>query len=1043
MVETKWRYRKPLYVALLATLPAWFPAAAAQAAEPVDCPAACEVARAQVAGLVREFAADADRYTSTAFGEAETRTQFIDRFFEALGWDVTNRAQAHLYDQDVIPETRLRIGPVMRYADYGFRLDARAVFYVEAKAANQNIDMPKHVFQAKRYAWSSTRAELAVLTDFETLRVFDARILPSIQQPKAGELEQFHMNYTEYVENFPELWRTFAKSRVAQDSVREFLGGVDSSLERIEVDRAFLADLDRFRSDLGRDLYTANPRLTAEKLNEATHHILNQIVFSRVLEDRDIEPTGRLREAIEVWRARGAKGRLFDYLKAEFGRLERRYNSIMFGAHFSDGLKVPDRTLAAIVDALYPPTSPYAFDVIPVEVLGRAYEGYLGKRLEIVDGAVTLAPKPEVRKAGGVFYTPHWIVEYILDKTLAPRLASQKPGKLAEIRVLDPACGAGAFTVQMAARILAAATAYYAANPDKITRNDTEFPDAYRDVDGTYRLSAPRKAALIENTVFCVDVDPQAVEITKMWLYILMLEDEGSPIVTQERSYKIPNRIWPARTYRFKLPDLAGNVVNGNALVANDFSDDPAERKRVRAFDWQSDDSKISKSVRAGGFDVIAGNPPYISLPDAKKFIPEQHAYIRDTYASMGKGRPDLSYAFMEKALSLLKNGGSLGFIMANSFIWNESGTGLRRLIADCGCLQELVDFGVTKIFEDAGPATAIAILHKSKHRFFRQARLLTAGNPAMTKTAIQAMPDVAFQDFPMSKLEQERWAFPLPQDKAIFEAMERQPLRLGEIADTFVGINTGSDATFVVEEARRKGKRSLIRSKATGQEHWVETARLLPIVRSRDINRYQPPQNVVWLVSTYDEAGKPLTQSELLANWPLTYQYLLAAEPLLADQNLHALENQPWYTMSGPQKYANMAEPKLLVGWTPGKPGFAIDAEGRTFLKGSGGALGVISTNSDYSLEALLGILNSETAAAYMQATSAELWNGPQYRPGTLSRLPIPPLTADTAPAYAAIAEKVRRVLALGANPYRDSRIQEKLELEIDILVRQLYGVD
>ena len=149
-----------------------------------------------------------------------------------------------------------------------------------------------------------------------------------------------------------------------------------------------------------------------------------------------------------------------------------------------------------------------------------------------------------------------------------------------------------------------------------------------------------------------------------------------------------------------------------------------------------------------------------------------------------------------------------------------------------------------------------------------------------------------------------------------------------------------------------------------------------------------------------------------------------------------------PWYAMSRPQNYAHMAKPKLFVGWTQGKPGFAIDAKGGMVLKGNGGALGVISTNSEYSLEALLGILNSAATFVYMRTTSAELWNGPQYRPQTLSRLPIPPLTPDTAPAFATIAEKVRQILALDANSYTDSKPRENLEVEIDMLVRQLYGV-
>ncbi len=1252
MTKTKRRYGKPLYAAFLAVVLAGLPAAA-QAAVADDCPATCEAARAEVAELVREFKADAGRYTSTAFSEAETRTQFIDRFFEAFGWDVTNRAQAPLYDQDVIPETRLRIGPVMRYADYGFRLDARAIFYVEAKAANQNIDKPKHIFQAKRYAWSSARAELAVLTDFETLRVFDARNLPRIDQPKAGELEQFHMSYAEYVENFPRLWKTFAKPLVAQDSIHTLLGDADSRLERIDVDRAFLADLDRFRLDLGRDLYAANPRLTEKRLNEATHHILNQIVFSRVLEDRDIEPTGRLREAIDIWRGRGAKGRLFDYLKAEFGRLERRYNGVMFGAHFSDGLKVPDKTLAEIVDALYPPTSPYAFDVIPVEVLGRAYEGYLGKRLEIADGGVELALKPEVRKAGGVFYTPQWIVDYILDKTLTPKLRGQperhqmpaeaehgerracssrakaqwgpddwhfpsptrqklfdaimcqnfvlgdiakvasgletgadkalivekldeKDGKtfirskatgtthwvetrylkpifhgrdvrrykplapqswlifpydseeypkpvsknslaltgpltlaylkaaghalgqpdhaeidrlenqiddlvyalygvkpedeesgrsasqtvptqrqvpnaarsparsatdLMKLKVLDPACGAGAFTVQMAARILAAATDYYAAHPDKISGHDREFPDAYQLLDGSFKLSARKKAELIENTVFCVDVDPQAIEITKMWLYILILEGEGSPLVTQERTYKIPNRIRPARVYDFKLSDLTGNVVNGNALVANDFSDDPAERTRVRAFDWQVGSSKVAKTVRAGGFDVIVGNPPYISLLDAKKFIPEQHAYIRNTYASMGNGRPDLSYAFMERGLSLLNKGGSLGFITSNGFVWNESGAGLRQLISECGCLKELVDFGVAKTFEDAGPATAITLLRKDKQRSFRHARILAASNPAPTKKVLEAMPNLAFQYFPMSKLKGELWAFPLPEDKAVFEAMERQPLRLGDMANAFGGITTGADGVFVVKVIRRDGAKVLVSSRETGETHWIERKMLRPMVGTGDIRRYKAVTSSSWLIWPYSASFDPIEEATLKTSAPLAYAYLSKNKFKL---NARKMENRsPWYRFLRAGSSELVSKPKLLTAWRPGKPQFAMEDDGGLIFAPGGGNLAVVVEDNAISLPSLLGLLNSSSVETYMRTTNPELWAGVRYRPHGVERIPIPSITPDSSPIYAAIAEKVRKILAQGADSHADREAQEKLEAEVDVLVKQLYGVE
>jgi hypothetical protein len=374
---------------------------------PLPCEGACAAARAKVAALVAAFEAGAAHYTSPAFSEGQTRARFIDPFFEALGYDPANRAGAPLFRRDAVPEARLRIGPSTRFADYALRLDARTIFFVEAKAAHQSLDDPAHVFQAKRYAWSSTHADLAVLTDFQELRVFDARLRPDLARPGAGAMHKLRFSYRDYVSRFPEVWAALAKRSVANDSIPRLLAANDDAA-KVPVDRAFLADLEAFRLDLGRRaVLAANPDLSAEALNAAATHVLNQVVFARILEDRDIEPTGRLREALIAWCEGGAKpGGLWDALKVEFKRLARRYRGVVFRPHPADELSVPDTALADILEALYPPRSPYAFDAIPVEVLGRAFEGYLGKRLEIAKGEVKLAPRPEVRAAGGVFYTP-------------------------------------------------------------------------------------------------------------------------------------------------------------------------------------------------------------------------------------------------------------------------------------------------------------------------------------------------------------------------------------------------------------------------------------------------------------------------------------------------------------------------------------------------------------------------------------------------------------------------------------------------------------
>lgn len=362
-----------------------------------------EEAKAKIAGLVQKFDSRKEFYTSSDYLEKEVRRDFIDPFFEALGWDVLNSGRNSLFLQDTVPETRLPIEGSLKYADYGMRLDARAVFYVEAKAASKDIDSPEYTFQAKRYAWSSMRAELVVITDFETLRVYDTRPQPSFDAPHLGMIAEFRISYKDYPEKFSLLWETFSKEAVRKGSLVRLLEKSGKKLERVPADERFIADFDARRLSLGATLLERNPGLSGEELNAATLRILNRIVFTRILEDRDIEPTGRLRDC--VMQSDAGKASLRELLKKEFLRLQKRYDNVLFtGDPTIDGLDVPDDRMRDLIMAYYPPQCPYDFSAMPVAIMGKTYENCLGKLLVKQDGKLRLEEKPEVREAGGVFY---------------------------------------------------------------------------------------------------------------------------------------------------------------------------------------------------------------------------------------------------------------------------------------------------------------------------------------------------------------------------------------------------------------------------------------------------------------------------------------------------------------------------------------------------------------------------------------------------------------------------------------------------------------
>jgi hypothetical protein len=999
-----------------------------------------------IQGLVNKFSEKENYYTSSKYNEASVRVDFIDKLFELLGWDVTNSKQQFLYKQDSIPETRLKIGKHLKYADYGFKIDDKMIFYVEAKAAHEKLSNPKHIFQAKRYAWSGMNTEIAILTDFEEFRVFDARLRPDFNNPLGGEITSLRMTYKDYPKRLKELKDLFGKENVFNGSIRGFLAKTNPDLERVPMDKNFIEDLDKFRLQLGKNIYKNNPQLSIEDINFASHHILNQLVFTRILEDRNIEPTGRLRDVVFQWKEAKNDTSLYSNLKEEFKRLKKRFHGIIYGKHIANNLNIDNSILTNIINNLYPPVSPYDFSAMPMYVLGKAYENYLGRHLELNNNnELVIRLKPEVRKAGGVFYTPEWVTQYITDQTLTPKLKNLTASDLHKIKILDVACGSGAFTVTLASKLLESARTRYSNNPNEIKSKNSEFPNAYKTYNGEWKLSAKEKASLINDTIHCIDIDPLATEATIMWLYILILEDEGSSIITQERKYRVPNRVKPKRIETFKLPNLNENIIIANALVKDDFSKDIKELQRVKAFNW--DTTKIKDIIKNGGFDVITSNPPYISTTDMRKFIPEQYDYFRKHYKSMEKSRPDLAYAFIEKGISLLKDNGNLGYITGNGFIYNESGKNLRHIIQEKGLLKQLIDFGVTPVFEDVNPATAITILHKGINPTFKYAKINNLPSVREFKHTIRATiaekPDMYVREISQEDLNKKNWGFASPLNAAMMQFIMAQPKTLNNLAESFQGLVTGADKVFTVTLIKEDGEKALVYSKETEQEHWVEKNRLKRILRSRDIRRYKNLANNLWLIWTFNKDGRPIIENEFKNEFPLTYTYLELNKERLLKRNKNDMQRLTnWFDILIMKNRYLLPQPKILSGWKKGKPQYTLDKTGEFYFTGGSLNSGIIMKGSSPSLEALLGILNSSVTKLYIETISPKLWSGYSYSAKKIESLPIPLFNNETLSCYMAIETRVKKILNSKKEGLEKTVYQNKLENEIDKIVKNLYGM-
>ncbi len=394
---------------------------------------------------VEDFSSNKDEYLSHNFHEAGARSLFIDPFFEAFGWNLSQtNIKPHL--RDVIREYSDH--STTKRPDYAFRINGELKFFVEAKAPHIHLTNKEPVFQAKRYAFSTNgKAPIVILTDFEEFRVINALKKPNIDLPLEGVLKQYDLTYNNYLAKWDLLYDHFSREAVADGALEELKGKLTKKTKTL--DREFLEEITQWREMLARNIALRNHDLSVEELNVSVQRILDRLIFIRNLEDRRIEAEGKLLSIAMEKPFKGSqpsKGFVYSNLVPYFRKLDRDYNGLLFKRHFSEKLALDDKVLIHIIKHLSWPLSPYQFDVIEPEILGRIYEKFLGSKIRLTAGHhAKVEEKPEVRKAGGVYYTPQYIVDYIVRHTVGEKVKGKTPEEIANIKIVDPACGSGSF----------------------------------------------------------------------------------------------------------------------------------------------------------------------------------------------------------------------------------------------------------------------------------------------------------------------------------------------------------------------------------------------------------------------------------------------------------------------------------------------------------------------------------------------------------------------------------------------------------------------
>lgn len=1003
--------------------------------------------------LIERFERNRNAYRSEQYNEARLRIEFLNPFFEALGWDINNKqGYAETY-KDVVYEDAIKVGGATKAPDYCFRIGGTRKFFVEAKKPAINLkDASEPAFQLRRYAWSA-KLPLSILTDFEEFAIYDCRIKPD-RDDRAATARILYFPCTDYPQRWDEIAAIFSREAILKGSFDTYAEATRGKRGTTEVDTAFLQEIESWREMLARHLALRNKGLSQRELNFAVQMTIDRIIFLRICEDRGIEEYERLRALL--------KGtHVYDRLRSIFLEADDRYNSGLF--HFqkekdfpeppdtlTPDLVIDDKPLKDIVKRLYYPESPYEFSALPADVLGQVYEQFLGKVIRLLPShQVTVEEKPAVRKAGGVFYTPTFIVTYIVERTLSKLLEGKKPGprgSASKIRIVDPACGSGSFLIVAYQYLLDwHRDRYVEEGPEKHRK------ELYSGPGGQWLLTTSEKKRILLSSMYGVDIDPQAVEVTKLSLLLKVLEGASNQSLNSQLSL----------FHERALPDLDRNIKCGNSLIDAAFYGvhqlsfiDEEAQYRINAFDWQG----AFPQAFAGddpGFDAVIGNPPYIRIQAMKEWAPIEVEYYKKAYTAASKGNYDIYVVFVERGLSLLNKNGQLGFILPHKFFNAQYGEPLRALLSENKSLSEVVHFGDKQIFEQATTYTCLLFLAKVGSN---QCRVVKVDNLLAWRNSREAIEGFV----PAERITQDEWNFSLGDGSELFEKLGKLPTMLGDISRIFQGLVTGADKVFILEEVDQLDNGQMKVREQSGVEWILEREILKPFINKSAVATYEKPDHHHWIVFPYfltkDKRAELIPVEKMSSDYPKIWNYLQSKEKLLRDREGGKWNHAQWYAFGRTQNLTQMIDPKLIIQVISKTGKYAYDQDGIYFTGGGNGPYYGVrwsDTNNPHSLHYLQGLLTSRLLDAYLHSISSPFRGGYwSYGKRFIEQLPIRTINfsdpIDKA-RHDQVVELVERMLALHKRlaaarvPQEKTMLQQQIAMtdqQIDRMVYELYGL-
>ncbi|HHT9139001.1 MAG TPA: Eco57I restriction-modification methylase domain-containing protein [Candidatus Wunengus sp. YC60] len=844
------------------------------------------------------------------YNEANTRKDFIDPLFEALGWDIRNT----LGSNDVIAEEKTIAGRI----DYSFRINGITQLLLEAKAFSEDLERVQWGAQAVEYGWNKG-ISWVILSDFEGLKVFNS------EWKNKNNKACLDLKYEDYITKFERLW-LLSRESFETNELDKFLSEFGISSKRIKVGDKLAEDLIKWRQILTKNLKLWNKDLDNNLLNESIQKILDRLIFIRVTEDRGIEDKV-LWQTYQQWKHNHFRPYNFiQMLVPLFRKFDSTYNSNLFHEHACETLETEGDPFRKIIPDMYADKEEgvkYRFDAIDVDVLGNVYEQYLG----FVQGRMSGSKKREQ----GIYYTPSYIVNYLTKNTLKLALDScQSINDLTKIKVLDPACGSGSFPIK-ALELISAKYKEFGYSDDLV------------------------KLSILGQNIFGVDLDKQAVEIARLNLLISSL-----------------NR-------KLRLPSLLNNIKKGNSLISgNDKDLKEYFGKDIQSYDpfqWQEEFPEVFKEN--SGFDVVIGNPPYLSYYSKFSQKPSESEvsyFVNHFLLWPNKNKtPRINsiMLFIYKALELLKPGGKCGFVVDNDFLTIKAFREIRRYILE-NCQIDLIVESAP--FPNINIDVSLLLITKLDANNLPDDKTVKWVSKLEENGSEKGIKFVSQATFHNNQDEM----FAVSEHEDLLDKIESQSTKLSNIARVTTGMVTTLE-DFWSDEKKN--------------ENWH------PGLFGSNVSKF----SVVW----------PNEEQITHARGRMRYVCFDTRLEMEVNQRLAKTGSKTVKVIGSESRFTT---PKLLVRQGPGSKEIiaAIDPKGRYYAHQT---LHIVNEiNSKYSLWYLLAIMNSTLISYYAQEKKIIKFGPkkpPQIRVADLKRVPVCVSTKEN--------QSIRRDLELVAKEQSD----------------------